>query len=305
MGLEDFASKVEDFRESGAKAIESVVGKEQVEKMRYYAGINDGQDAVEASDASRETLAFALQVVAETGDRSLLDTYLERYSVQEGRETPKELQEEVNRIAMNLHAREVSPTDTRDKRGPSQETFSEVNRTFPFAAKENLAHYETGRIQGWYKNQAPEFLAGLPEEDLEPIYNEYPDAFAETFPGSPLVEGQALNKCVEQVVRTLPTMAAKDLKLTSCGVTSGSNLLANPNLTGTQLYKIAEALCQTKYNSSNPVGFESMDFVVSRLTLHPGLGKEAAKLLSDRFPEGTVSSLTREMLDRKVADRAA
>lgn len=305
MEFEDFASKVEDFRESGAKAIESVIGKEQAEKIRYYANLNDGQNAVEASEANTETLAFALKVVAETGDRSLLDSYLERYSAQEGRGTPEELQKEVNRVAMSLHTREVSATATRDERGPSQETFSEVNRTFPSAAKENLARYEEGRVQGWYSREAPEFLAGLPEKDLEPIYDEYPDAFAETFPGSPLVEGQTLNKCVEQVIRVLPVMAAKDLKLTSCGVTSGSNLLANPNLVGTQLYKIAGALCQTKYNPSNPAGFESMDFVVSRLALHPNLGKEAAKLLSDRFPEGTVSSLTRELLDRKVTATAA
>lgn len=283
---------IEATGDAVAKGAESLLGEDQYNKLQYQLGsLKDGLAYVQDAPANQDSVDTAIQVLSSEPDPMLLEDYLHRY------EGPMKEEDQLKMNQLVERASDIHAMSNFKERQNAAVTYEMVNNRLPAAQAANLQKYEEGLEKGFFNNHVPEYLSGMPNDVLVKIAQENPKAFAETFPGSPLVNGTELNDLVERAASQLQGLKAKDVNLTLCGVARGSNLLKNPNLDGQQLYRLAKALTETTYNPNNPAAFENMNLVVMRILRHPKLGPQSKTLLIEHFPEGSISENTYSRLN--------
>lgn len=266
----------------GEKVEETFRLKENVDEMKYMVGLEGGKDLVDAHYLENpEKAKDVASVVRDTNDPQIIQEYL--LSIDGGVESlPPDGLKALNDVAVDIF---TETGGTPEKRMLGMRIFIDLNQD-PVTRDANVDRY-------WeeYADEAyiPVFIAGAERHQLEEIYENNPDNYAEVFPNSSFVKGEQLADLLEGDAYDL--LSREEF----------TNILTNPNLSSQQLDGITDLLTSDAINLNRTDQFEMVDRGVRLLCNHSNTSDDAMyKLYEKYWPQTTEEGTTENLLSRST-----
>lgn len=153
-------------------------------------------------------------------------------------------------------------------RGDTIRLFSQLNKN-PLLAEENFKKYQMeAQNVAW----APLYLVGLPDHLAQQAYAVDPQKYAETFPGSPLLTGEEIQKAVDKSTGQFHELPPNVALAVLYGEGTETGLMNRRDLTPAQRTQIGEALLSIELDQntlSDPKQVKALDQLLRQVADHP------------------------------------
>lgn len=255
---------VEKGKEMADKAWEMLPQglKDSVQEMHALVDTETAKEVVYKNGGNPEYAGLAAKTSLESRDPLPLDQYLREIDKTGASKISPE-----DQLAVLKAAQRSRPEDYDSiQREPNK--FDETAKTYelvarlPEAQKAMVKEYQDGLAQGYYKNNVPAFIKGLPMELQQDIHDKNPDGFAKSFPDSELTKGEELKKLVDMDISD--KFGGTAMRMKDSFVGRRSSVLDNPNLTSEQVNNLAKTFLTIGYDGKperNPDYFQATEAV--------------------------------------------
>ncbi len=271
--------KVKEMADKALKVLPQSL-QDKLEEMHAIVDSETAKEVVYKNAGKVEYAAMAAKATMESQDPKPLDQFLRPINSIGAEKIPHEQQ-----LALLEAAKRSRPLDF-DSRGREPNKFDEAANTYalisrlPEAQKALVDEYQAGLEKGYYKNETPAFVISLPEPIQKQIHDQNPDAFARSFPDSPLTKGAELQKLVDFDISN--GFGGTALRMKDSFVGRQNSVLNNPNLTSEQVNNLAKTFLEIK-PGDDFVATEAVSRVFMKFYHNQGLNKSNRNAMIARF----------------------
>lgn len=259
--------------------------KDKITEFRALIDNEAAKETVYKNQGNPEYAKKAAEVSLESHDQKPLDQFLR--AGPDSSKISKEVQLQILETVKSTRFNTADELQNHPRNFDESSESYELVARLPEAQQQLVKEYREGMEKGYYKENIPAFIRGLPQELQKEIHDQNPDAFARSFPDSPLTTGAELQKLVDSDISSGFGGTAMRMEFSFVG--RKNSVLKNPNLNSIQINQLAATFLQIGYDGKperNPNYFaatEKVSQVFTLFYLNQNLSKENKKALVERF----------------------